>query len=100
MVICDETIDTEAKSYNEETKTIPITFNNNKKAICNNILLDIKSSKNSWKCFYLWHFTKVLFMGAKPLHIGFNKIDGFIKIYDGTRYLVLFGHERYDAIFW
>ena len=38
-------------------------------------------------------------MGAKPLHIGFNKIDGFIKIYDGTRYLVLFGHERYDAIF-
>ena len=47
----------------------------------------------------MWHFMKVLFMGAKPLHSGFNKIDGFIKIYDGTRYLVLFGHERYDAIF-
>ena len=28
------------------------------------------------------------FMGAKPLHIWFEKIDGFIKIYDGIRYLV------------
>ena len=33
VVICDEIIDEEAKSYNEETKTIPITFNNNKKEI-------------------------------------------------------------------
>ena len=35
----------------------------------------------------------------EPLHIGFNKIDGFIKIYDGTRYLTLFGSEKYDAIY-
>ena len=34
-------------------------------------------------------------MGAKPLRIRFNKIDGFIKIYNGTR----FGPERYDAIY-
>ena len=27
----------------------------------------------------------------KLLRIRFNKIDGFIKIYDGTRYMVLFG---------
>ena len=39
------------------------------------------------------------FMGAKPLRIRFDKIDGFIKIYDGTRYLVLFGPERYNAIY-
>ena len=38
------------------------------------------------------------FIGAKPLHISFDKIDGFIKIYDETRYLVLLGPERYDAI--
>ena len=25
----------------------------------------------------------------KPLQIRFDKIDGFIRIYDGTRYLVL-----------
>ena len=35
----------------------------------------------------------------EPLHIGFNKIDGFIRIYDGTRYLTLFGSEKYDAIY-
>ena len=34
-----------------------------------------------------------------PLHVRFNKTDEFIKIYNGTRYLVLFGPERYDAIY-
>ena len=33
------------------------------------------------------------------MRIRFNKIDGFIKIYDGTRYMVLFGPERYDEIY-
>ena len=37
-------------------------------------------------------------MGAKPLPIRFNKIDGFIKIYDGIRYLVLFDHGWCDEI--
>ena len=27
---------------------------------------------------------------SKPLHIRFEKIGGFIRIYDGTRYLTLF----------
>ena len=31
---------------------------------------------------------------AKPLCIRFDKIDGFIRVYDGTRYLVLFGSEK------
>ena len=35
----------------------------------------------------------------KPWRIRFNNIDGFIKIYDGTRYLALFGSENYDAIY-
>ena len=34
--------------------------------------------------------------GAKPFRIRFNKVDGFIRIYDGTRYLVLLGGEKYD----
>ena len=29
----------------------------------------------------------------------FDKIDGFIEIYNGTRYLILFGSEKYDAIY-
>ena len=37
-------------------------------------------------------------LGRKPLLIRFDKIDGFIKTYDGTRYLTLFGYEIYDAI--
>ena len=39
------------------------------------------------------------FMGAKPLRISFDKINQFINIYDGTRHLVLFGLERYNAIY-
>ena len=36
---------------------------------------------------------------AKPFHIRFHKVDGFIRAYDGTRYLVLFDPEIYDAIY-
>ena len=36
---------------------------------------------------------------AKPLHIRFDKIDRFIRVYDRTRYLVLFGSEKYDFIY-
>ena len=35
----------------------------------------------------------------KTLRIRFDKIDGSIRVYDGTRYLVLFGPENYDAIY-
>ena len=37
-------------------------------------------------------------MIAKHLRIRFDKIDGFIRVYDGTRYLVLLGNEKYDSI--
>ena len=36
-------------------------------------------------------------MGAKPLRIRYNKIDGFIKIHNKIRYLVLFD-EKCDKI--
>ena len=35
-----------------------------------------------------------------PLHIRFDKIDGFIRNYDGTRYLIFFGFEKYAAIYY
>ena len=35
----------------------------------------------------------------KPLRIRFDKIIGFFKAYDGTKYLVLFGVEKYDFIY-
>ena len=37
-------------------------------------------------------------IGEKLLHIRFNRIDTFVRIYDRTRYLGLFGSEKYDAI--
>ena len=39
------------------------------------------------------------FMGAKPLRIRFDKVDGVIKIYDGIIYLELFGTGIYNAIY-
>ena len=35
----------------------------------------------------------------KLLRIRFGKIDGFIRTYDGTRYLTLFDSEKYDATY-
>ena len=36
------------------------------------------------------------FLGSIPLRIRIIKIDGFIKVYDGIRYLVLFGEGIYE----
>ena len=36
---------------------------------------------------------------AKPLHILLDKIDEFIQDYGETKYLILFGSEKYDAVF-
>ena len=36
---------------------------------------------------------------SKPSHIRFDKIDGCIRTYDGTRYLTLFSSEKPDTIY-
>ena len=36
---------------------------------------------------------------SKPLHIRFGKVDGFVRVYDGTKYFVLFELEKHDAIY-
>ena len=38
-------------------------------------------------------------IGAKPLHIAFDKVDEFIETYDETRYVVVFGPEKCDVIY-
>ena len=38
-------------------------------------------------------------MAPKSLRIRFDEIDGFIKIYDGVRYLVFFVSGLYDVIY-
>ena len=60
----------------------------------NNILIDKKSNEN----ILVYNISYKRF-NAKPLRITFDKIDGFIRVFDGTRYLVLFGCEKLDSIF-
>ena len=48
------------------------------------------------KYFCLWHFIQN-FDWCKTIR--FNKVDELIRIYNGTRYLVLFGPEKNDAIY-
>ena len=38
-------------------------------------------------------------IGPEPFRIRFNKIDEFIRIYDGTKYLILIGSKTYGAIY-
>ena len=37
--------------------------------------------------------------GAKPLRLNFDNVDEFIRDNDGTKYLVLFGLEKCNAIY-
>ena len=39
------------------------------------------------------------FIGAKALRIMFDKVDGLIRVYDGTGCSVLFGPEKYNTTY-
>ena len=56
------------------------------------IFIDEKSHKKSCVSYGISYKT---FIDSKPSRIRFDKIDKFIRIYDGTRYLTLFGSEKY-----
>ena len=60
-----------------------------------NILINERSYEN----ILAYNVPYKTLIGAKPLPIRFNNVDGFIRVYDGTRYLVLFGGEKYDFIY-
>ena len=62
------------------------------------ILVDEKSYK-TYKNILVYDISYKTFMGSISLRIRFNGIDGFINIYDGMRYLVLFNHGWYNNIF-
>ena len=58
-------------------------------------MLDKKSHEN----ILVFDIPYKTLTGAKPLRIKLNKVDGFIRVYDGPRYLVLVGSEKYDFIY-
>ena len=59
------------------------------------ILYETKKYEN----IVIYDYLYKIFMGSKPLCIKFNKTDGFIKICNGIRYLILFSYWWYDKIF-
>ena len=64
----------------------------------NNILLDKKSYK-IFENILVYDISYKIILGKKPLHVRFDKTDGFIKIYGGIRYLALLEYnEIYDKI--
>ena len=62
------------------------------------ILLDKKLYKEKDENILIHDISYKTSMGAKPLHIMFYKIHGFIKIHNKMRCLVLFNYERFDEI--
>ena len=54
--------------------------------VLDNFLIDDKSHEN----ILIYDILYKTLINPKPLRIRFDKIDGFIRIYDGTRYLTLF----------
>ena len=62
-----------------------------------NILLNEKSYK-TYINILIYDISYKTYMGSKPLCIRFHEIDGFIKIYDRIRYLLLFGSKLHNAI--
>ena len=71
--------------YNDIMIVIAVNFNN--------ILLNEKS----YKSLLIYNISYKNVMGNKTLHIRFHKIDGFNKIYNEIRYLVLLVYnEIYD----
>ena len=59
------------------------------------ILIDEKSYEN----VLVYNISYKTLIDAKLLRIRFDKIDGFIRVYEATRYLVLFGSKKYDFIY-
>ena len=60
---------------------------------------NISIDKKSLEIILVYDISYKTFIVAKPLRIRFDKIDQFITAYDGTRYLLLFGGEKYDFIY-
>ena len=57
--------------------------------------MDEKSNKN----ILVYDISYKILIGAKLLPIRSTKINGFIRVYNGARYLVLSRPEKYDAIY-
>ena len=60
-----------------------------------NVLIYEKLQKN----ILIYNISYNTLIPSKPLRTRFDKIDGILRIYDGTRYLTLFGTKKFDGIY-
>ena len=60
-----------------------------------NALLDTKSYEN----ILIYDISYKSLISTKSLRIIFDKANGFIRDYDGTKYVAFFGLKNYDAIY-
>ena len=63
--------------------------------VINNILID----KKLIKIISVYNISYKNLIDFRPLHIRFDNIDSFIRVYDGTKYLVLLRSEKQDSIY-
>ena len=59
---------------------------------------DILLNEISYGNILVYNVSYKTLIGVKPLRVRDDQVYGFIRIYDGNRYLVLFRSEKYDAI--
>ena len=60
---------------------------------------NISSDEKFYESIFIYNVLYKALIGAKPLRIRFDKVDEFIRVYDRTRYLALFGPEECDVIY-
>ena len=56
---------------------------------------NILSDENSYENIFVYEMSYKTLITAKSLCIRFDKVDGFIRVYDATRYSMVFGPEIY-----
>ena len=60
-----------------------------------NVLINSKLYEN----ILTYNISYKTLTGSKPLRIRFDKVSGFIRVYDGNKYLTFFGTEKYNVIY-
>ena len=60
---------------------------------------DILFDEKSYENILIDDVSYKILIGAKLLHIMFDKVYGLIRNYDGTKCLVLFGLQKYNVIY-
>ena len=63
------------------------------------ILIIFFLKKKSYENNLIYDISYKALIGSNRLRIRVDKTDGFIRSYNGTRYLTLFCSENYDAIY-